>query len=417
MLELQLRPDAKLFDGRFALNGWLQELPDPLTTRSWGNAIELSTATAAALAIATGDLVELTLPSGTTVTSAAYVSPAHPDGAATLPLGYGRAAASSLETATSVAGFGLRSGQRQWSVGGATLRRAGGRGELILRQPQQSMEGREPVRAGALDGYLANPRFLANERPAVSLYPETRRTSEYRWALSIDLNRCIGCAACTVACQAENNIPVVGKEQAALGRTMHWIRVDRYHDGAGPSARTLVQPVPCMHCENAPCEYVCPVGATVHDSEGLNVMVYNRCIGTRDCSQNCPYKVRRFNWLDYNYGSAEDWAPLRNPNVTVRSRGVMEKCSYCVQRISAARQTAEIENRRIRDGEVVTACQAVCPVEAIVFGDLNTADSAINARRADPRDYTLLAELNTRPRTTYLARVDNPNPDLADGAA
>ncbi len=411
-LELQLRPDATLWDGRFARNDWLQELPDPVTTRVWGNAVELAPTVAAAIGVETGALVEIATPSGTKLTAAAYVAPGHPDGAVTLALGYGRADVGRKETASSVNAFRLRTEARQWNVLGATVSRARGRGELILRQPQQTAEGRDPSRRGRLADYLVNPAFLANERPNATLYPEPLVRGEYRWALTIDLNRCIGCAACTIACQAENNIPVVGREQASLGRTMHWIRVDRYHDAVTPAARAVVQPVPCMHCENAPCEYVCPVGATQHDSEGLNVMVYNRCIGTRDCSQNCPYKVRRFNWLEYNYESEQDWSPLRNPNVTVRSRGVMEKCTYCVQRISAARQTAQIENRRIRDGEVVTACQAVCPTEAIVFGDLNTAGSAVNARRADPRGYTLLAELNTRPRTTYLARVDNPNSEL-----
>ncbi len=415
-LELQLRPDTKLWDGRFARNDWLQELPDMLTTRVWGNAIELAASTAAAIGAASGDLVEIALPSGAALKAAAYVAPGHPAGALTLTLGYGRAD-SMKETASSANAFRLRAAPDQWSVVGVELRRAAGRGELILRQPQQTAEGRQPVRRGTLAGYLANPESLANERPGVSLYPEWPRRAEYRWALSIDLDRCIGCAACTIACQAENNIPVVGKDEAAIGRIMHWMRVDRYHDDTTPRARAVVQPVPCMHCEDAPCEYVCPVGATQHDSEGLNVMVYNRCIGTRDCSQNCPYKVRRFNWLDYNYGSGEDWAPLKNPNVTVRSRGVMEKCTYCVQRISAARQTAQIEDRRIRDGELVTACQAVCPTEAIVFGDLDTPESAVNRRRAEPRHYTLLPEVNTRPRTTYLARVDNPNPDLPDDDA
>jgi molybdopterin-containing oxidoreductase family iron-sulfur binding subunit len=241
------------------------------------------------------------------------------------------------------------------------------------------------------------------------MYPELRRDADsYRWGMAIDLNACIGCAACTVACQAENNIPVVGKEEVARGRSMHWIRVDRYQAGA----RTLFQPVPCMHCEHAPCEEVCPVGATVHDSEGLNVQVYNRCVGTRFCSNNCPYKVRRFNFLQYANQDRESLKALQNPEVTVRRRGVMEKCSFCLQRITRARIDAEKQGRRIADGEMVTACQAVCPTTAIHFGDLNDPRSDVVAAKASPLDYVLLEELNTRPRTSYTTRVLNPDPEL-----
>jgi molybdopterin-containing oxidoreductase family iron-sulfur binding subunit len=239
------------------------------------------------------------------------------------------------------------------------------------------------------------------------MYPE-RSYDGYRWGMAIDLNACIGCAACTIACQAENNIPVVGKEEVMRGRAMHWIRVDRYQ----AQGRTLFQPVPCMHCENAPCEEVCPVGATVHDSEGLNVQVYNRCVGTRFCSNNCPYKVRRFNFLQYANTTVEQLKAAQNPEVTVRRRGVMEKCTYCVQRITRARIDAEKLGRRIRDGEMITACQAVCPTQAIVFGDLNDPASAVVLAKASARDYALLDELNTNPRTTYAARIVNPDPEL-----
>jgi Fe-S-cluster-containing dehydrogenase component len=276
------------------------------------------------------------------------------------------------------------------------------------------MEGRDIVRHATLAEFLRNPVFASDERrekvPDVSLYPP-HAYPEYAWGMSIDLNACIGCGACTIACQAENNIPVVGKEEVARGREMHWIRVDRYYEGPLERPRTYFQPVPCMHCENAPCEEVCPVGATLHDSEGLNLQVYNRCVGTRFCSQNCPYKVRRFNFLKYSTDNNPGLKALHNPEVTVRGRGVMEKCTYCVQRITRGRIEAEKLGRKLRDGEVVTACQAVCPTRAIVFGDLNDPASAVRRAKSSPLDYTLLAELNTRPRTTYLARIANPDPE------
>jgi molybdopterin-containing oxidoreductase family iron-sulfur binding subunit len=281
-----------------------------------------------------------------------------------------------------------------------------------------NVNGRDLVRASTLEGYRKNPHFAHgkghdNDAPP-SLYPDYEYPG-YAWGMAIDLSVCIGCNACVVACQAENNIPVVGKEQVLRAREMHWLRIDSYFKGSAENPEAYYQPVPCMHCERAPCEVVCPVTATAHSAEGLNDMVYNRCVGTRYCSNNCPYKVRRFNFLQYSDWDIFSLKAMRNPDVTVRSRGVMEKCTYCVQRINHARIGAERENRRINDGEVVTACQQACPTQAIVFGDINDRNSTVARLKADPRNYGMLQELlNTQPRTTYLAAVRNPNPELKD---
>ena len=400
-IELAFAPDPTIGDGRHAHNAWLQELPKPISKLTWSNALMLSPGLATHLGVSNEDELEMTL-DGSTLRAPAWIQPGQNDKVVGLHLGYGRALGGTLGVDEGVNTNTLRSTRNAWHAPDVVLRKTGVRRALASTQSHATMEGRDIVRvverSEALRAGSGIPRGAA-----ASLYPDMRE-SEYAWAMSIDLDSCIGCGACTIACQAENNIPVVGKDEVRLGREMHWIRVDRYYEGEPAAPRTLFMPVPCMQCEHAPCEVVCPVEASVHDSEGLNVQVYNRCVGTRFCSNNCPYKVRRFNFLQY---SRDD--PLlnaqRNPEVTVRMRGVMEKCTYCVQRIGAARSVADGEGRRIRDGEVVTACQAVCPTQAIVFGDRNDPASAVSARKASPLDYALLGELNTRPRTTYAPRL------------
>ncbi|MET0617754.1 MAG: Fe-S-cluster-containing hydrogenase [Luteibacter sp.] len=401
-LELVFRPDEWLHDGRHGQNAWLQELPRSVTSLTWGNAALVSPSLAAARGLRDGDVVRLEA-GGRTLETPILVVPGQAPDSITLLLGHGRR--TGLAESVGVDVQRLRGEAGAWHVGGATLVATGRRETLATTQEHQDMGRRDIVRAGTP---AQPPRFAAPAAPP-SFYPETP-AGEYRWGMNIDLNACIGCNACTAACQAENNIPVVGKDEVARGRHMHWIRVDRYHEGEADAPRTYHQPVPCMHCEHAPCEVVCPVEATVHDSEGLNLQVYNRCIGTRFCSNNCPYKVRRFNFLQYADFASETLKAMRNPEVSVRSKGVMEKCSYCVQRIERAHIDADRDARRIVDGDVRTACQVACPTQAIVFGDLADPHSAIAAVQASPRRYVLLEELNTRPRTSYLAALRNPNP-------
>jgi MoCo/4Fe-4S cofactor protein with predicted Tat translocation signal len=410
-LEFLFAPDPTLYDGRFANNGWLQELPKPLTKLTWDNAALISPALAERLNLANEEMVELRY-RGRSVHAPIWITPGHPDNSVTVTLGYGRKHAGRLGSGTGFNAYALRTSDSLWFGGGLTIHKTGKHYPLAATQHHFRMEGRDILRVGTLAEYRTKPSFAQHVLPAASLYPEFKYKG-YQWAMAINLNACIGCSACTLACQAENNIPIVGKEEVGRGREMHWIRVDRYYQGPPDTPDTYFQPVPCMHCERAPCEPVCPVEASVHDSEGLNVQVYNRCIGTRFCSNNCPYKVRRFNWLQYS-SNIPSLMAQKNPEVTVRDRGVMEKCTYCVQRINAARIEAEKEGHRIRDGDVVTACQAACPTEAITFGDLNDPESRVRQLKASPLNYALLAELNTRPRTTYLAKLTNPNPEIEE---
>jgi molybdopterin-containing oxidoreductase family iron-sulfur binding subunit len=418
-LEIIFRPDQTIGDGRYANNGWLQELPKPLTKATWDPTAWVSVNLAQQQRLQDGDLIELRYRGNTALLPVA-IMPGHPDNAVTAFFGYGRERVGRVGSATGDEAkqfdvYKLRTSDAPWFGQGLEIAKVGRRYLVARTQEHHLMEGRNPVRVGTLEEYRARPEFVAEmgEKPprALSIIPDWEYNS-YKWAMAIDLQSCTGCSTCTLACQAENNIPVVGKEEVDRGREMMWIRVDHYFSGSPENPETYHQPVPCMQCENAPCELVCPVGATAHSAEGLNDMVYNRCVGTRYCSNNCPYKVRRFNFLLYSDWNTQSLYPLRNPDVTVRSRGVMEKCTYCVQRINAARIDAKREDRSIRDGEVVPACAAACPAEAIVFGDMNDPNSRVSKLKAQQRNYGLVEELNTRPRTTYLAALRNPNPEL-----
>jgi MoCo/4Fe-4S cofactor protein with predicted Tat translocation signal len=428
--EITFRNDPSILDGRFANNGWLQELPKPITKLTWDNAILVSPATAERLKVGgspsiTGgehgqivsDVVELRY-DGRSVRGAVFTVVGHADDCVTVHAGYGRARAGHVGTGAGFNTNAIRTSDAPWSGRGAELVNTGDTFSLACTQYHHLMEGRGLIRAVTRDEYVRDSRSV-QEGPGIeaapprtlTLYPDYRYDG-YKWGMAIDINACIGCNACVVGCQSENNIPVVGKDQVLRGREMHWLRIDTYYRGPSDSPETYFQPLPCMQCENAPCEVVCPVGATVHSHEGLNDMVYNRCVGTRYCSNNCPYKVRRFNFLLYQDWNTPSLMLGRNPDVTVRSRGVMEKCTYCVQRINGAKIDAEKQDRRVRDGEIQTACQQACPADAIVFGDLNDPTSRVAKLQAEERNYALLAELNTRPRTTYLAAVRNTNPEL-----
>jgi Fe-S-cluster-containing dehydrogenase component len=414
-LEITFRPDPTIHDGRFANNGWLQELPKPVTTVTWDNVAALSPATAARLGVENEDVVELTV-SDRRVRAPAWIVPGHPDESIGVTLGYGRTAAGRLGSGAGFDAYAIRTSNALWRSSALGLRKTNERWRVAVTQEHHSMEGRRPARTVADDELRRNPKAVQEmggaPAPGLTLYPE-HPSHDHAWAMAIDLGSCVGCNACVIACTAENNIPIVGKDQVLRGREMQWLRVDHYADGDPANPRHSFQPVPCMHCENAPCELVCPVAATVHSAEGLNDMVYNRCVGTKYCANNCPYKVRRFNFFHWSTQfRAPSMRMLANPDVTVRWRGVMEKCTYCVQRINQGKIKAELEDRRVRDGEIVTACQQACPAEAIVFGDLADRESRVSKMRRSPLSYGLLAELGTRPRTTYLAKVESLSAEL-----
>ena len=430
-LELIFRPDPTVWDGRFANNGWLQELPKPITKLTWENAAFMSLATAEKLGVVDGEVVELSL-QGRHVEAPVMILPGQAEGTITLHFGYGRARAGRVGKGIGFDAFRLWTSDAPGFASGASARKTGAKVALATTQSHRNVDWklqgeaaseRGIVRVATLAEYRAHPDFAhqgehgCEPKKGDTLYnddlnPTAPIVPDYQWGMVVDLSRCTGCEACVLSCQAENNIPVVGKAQVLNSREMHWLEVDRYYEGDPANPSVHHQPRMCMHCEKAPCEVVCPVAATVHDHEGLNLMVYNRCVGTRYCSNNCPYKVRHFNFLQYSDQHTPSLALVNNPDVTVRARGVMEKCTYCVQRISEARIEAEKDGRRIQDGEVVTACQGACPTRAITFGDITDKSSAVAALKQDGRGYGMLAELNARPRTTYLAKLRNPNPEI-----
>jgi MoCo/4Fe-4S cofactor protein with predicted Tat translocation signal len=424
-LEINLRRDPSVYDGQFSNNGWLQELPKPMSKLTWDNAVMIGPKMAEREGIKSMDVVTLEL-GGRKVSGPVWIQAGHPDHSVTVHLGYGRRKAGRAGTGAGFDAYALRTTNALWFATGGKLTKTGDFYQLASTQGYQTMDTgdgatRPQVREATLEEYRKEPRFAKEDEPPASLtlYPGyDYKSSPDSWGMTIDLNACVGCNNCILACQSENNIAVVGKEQVTRGRHMHWLRVDAYYQGDRDAPKAYFQPVPCMQCENAPCELVCPVGATVHSTEGLNDMVYNRCIGTRYCQNNCPYKVRRFNFLLFQDWETPQYKMMRNPDVSVRSRGVMEKCTYCIQRIAEHRIDAEKaavrENHefKIEDGTLQTACQQSCPADAIVFGNINDPNSRVAKLKAMNRNYSLLADLNTRPRTTYLAEIRNPNPEL-----
>jgi MoCo/4Fe-4S cofactor protein with predicted Tat translocation signal len=439
-LELEIRHDPTLYDGRFANNSWLQELPKPQTKITWDNVMIVGPKTAAKAGFDPADrdtlvngkqtrMAELTY-RGVKMTLPLWVVPGHAEDVATVYFGYGRRAGGvvATEKGKGFDTYPLRFSNALHGGPGAqiTIDRAAKPYPVACTQEHQSIDPkivgeRGLIHSATFASYLQNPKFAVGLHHAPegqghhdeSMYPAWDYSDKHAWAMVIDTSVCTGCNGCVIACQAENNIATVGKEEVVRERELHWLRIDRYYRGDVENPEVFHQPVPCMQCENAPCEPVCPVEATSHSEDGLNDMTYNRCVGTRYCSNNCPYKVRRFNFFGYSDYDTAALKPMRNPDVTVRTRGVMEKCTYCVQRVNAAKIEAAKDNRRVRDGEITTACQQACPTEAIVFGDMNDPKSAVAELKAQNHHYALLEELQTRPRTTYLGNVRNPNPSLA----
>lgn len=415
-LDLVLYLSPAVYDGRFANNGWVQEWPDPITKLTWDNAALISITTARDLGVKNGDEVTLQH-NGRELKTAVWIQPGLADNTVCMPLGYGRKKAGKVGNGVGFNAYELFDSGSGYVLTGVALIKNGGTHKFSNTQDHNVMEGRKIVREANLDYYRKNPEFaprMVEGPPIRSIFTEHKYDKGYQWGMTIDLNSCIGCGACTIACQAENNIPVIGKKQVGNGREMHWIRNDRYFVGDPDDPGIVIQPMPCQQCENAPCETVCPVAATVHDSEGLNAMTYNRCIGTRYCSNNCPYKVRRFNFFNYTKDLPTTVRMQQNPDVTVRSRGVMEKCTFCIQRINRYKRTAKKEGREVRDGEIQTACQQTCPTDAITFGNINDPESNVSKMKKLDRNYALLAELNVQPRNTFLARIRNPHPDLVE---
>ena len=408
-IELSFHPDPTVWDGRFANNGWAQELPKPFTRVTWDNPALISPALAKDLGVGNGDIVEIRTDTGT-MEIPIWILPGQAKRTISLYLGGGRYRCGHVGDGVGVNVYPLRTTQRLWLIPEAQVRKTGRFHQIVSTQFHHAMDEREPVQTRTFDEFVRQvvppDQLTKKPEPDQTLFNFAERlTAEHQWGMVINLNTCIGCNACVLACQSENNIPVVGKDQVWRGRIMHWIRLDRYFEGEPDSPRFYQQPVPCMHCETAPCELVCPVEATNHSADGLNQMIYNRCIGTRFCSNNCPYKVRRFNFLQFADTKTLTYQLGWNPEVTVRARGVMEKCSYCVQRIRTVEFDAEKAKRKIKDGEIVPACAQVCPAEAITFGDIKDQSSQVSKLKASRLNYGLLEELNTRPRTTYLAKV------------
>jgi molybdopterin-containing oxidoreductase family iron-sulfur binding subunit len=414
-IEITFSADPTVYDGRFANNGWLQETPKPFNKITWDNAALINPETAKKLQVEKNQVIELKA-NGLVVKAAVWVQPGQPLNSINLTLGYGRTKAGQVGNGAGYNAYPLRTSDALWQRTGVEVAPTREWVTLASAQGHFSVEGRDIIRAATLNIYKSEPDFAQHigHKPDAdtTLHGNPWKYEGNAWGMTIDLNACNGCNACVVACVSENNIPVVGREQVARGREMSWIRIDRYYEGDPINPKTYDQPMACVQCENAPCEVVCPVAATVHSTEGLNDMVYNRCVGTRYCANNCPYKARRFNFLLYADWTTPTLKMARNPDVTVRSRGVMEKCTYCVQRINQARIQSKLEDRAIKDGEITPACASACPTDAIVFGNINDPESRVAAMKKEPRNYGLLEELNTRPRTTYLAAVRNPNPEL-----